>query len=304
MYERKHGEEIFCETETVQPILLLQGTGAMFHTHISQSHFISLDEVVARLTRHRAVESIAILGSGARGTLNPASDFDILVVLSEAPVPVSLLLTTIDQRLAEVVFLSAGTIERWLRMEIYDPASNAGPMLRRLQKARVAFDRAGRMTRLYEKARSRVWKEEHIQQEIWEAWFSCNYNLLHTKRLLLSTDPVYLLAVDLRLLPGIYDQWKAYFLVRQLPWQGDKEAIRYLMSHDPDYVALLQQCLAEADRERKVQLYEKLTALTLAPLGSLWSYDTTAIEVQSEGEVQPELLQAAFAWWEQLISPS
>lgn len=275
----------------------------MFQTHLSQSHFTSLDEVVARLTQHGEVESIAILGSGATGILNPASDYDILVVLSEAPVPVSLVLTTIDQRLAEVVFLPAGTIEQWLSTETFDPASNAGPMLRRLQKARVAFDRTGRITRLYEKAWSSSWKEEHPQQEVWEAWFSCNYDLQHTKRLLTSTDPTYLMAVDLRLLPGIYDLWKAYFLVRQVPWQGDKEAIRYLMSHDPDYLALLQQCLAEADREHKVHLYEKVAELTLAPLGALWNDDATAIEVHTEGEAQPELLQAAFAWWEQLISP-
>jgi len=58
----------------------------------------------------------------------------------------------------------------------------------------------------------------------------------------------------------------------------------------------------ETDRERKVELYEKVAALTLAPLGALWSYDATAIELRTEGDIQPELLQAAFAWWEDLIS--
>jgi predicted nucleotidyltransferase len=275
----------------------------MFHTHVSHSHFLSLDEVVARLTRHGEVESIAILGSGATGTLTPASDYDILVVLSEAPVPVSLVLTTIERRLAEIVFFSADTIEQWLSMETFDTASYAGSMLRRLQKARLAFDRTGRLTQLYEKALSSSWQEQHDQQKVWEAWFNCNYDLLHTKRLLTSSDPVYGMAGELRLLRVIYDVWKAYFLVRQVPWQGEKEAIRYLMRHDPDYVALLQQCVAEANRERKVQLYERVAELTLAPLGALWNADATAIEVQTEGEAQPELLQAAFAWWEQVISP-
>ena len=275
----------------------------MFQTHLSQSHFTSLDEVVTKLTQHGEVESIAILGSGATGILNPASDYDILVVLSEAPVPVSLVLTTIDQRLAEVVFLPAGTVEEWLAMETFDTESYPGSMLRRLQKAHVAFDRTGRITRLYEKALSSSWQTEHDQQKVWEAWFSCNYDLQHTKRLLTSTDPVYLMAGDLRLLTNISELLRTYFLIRQVPWQGEKEAIRYLMSHDPDYLEVLQHCLAETNRERKVDLYEKVAALTLAPLGALWSYDATAIELQTEGEAQPELLQAAFAWWEQLISP-
>ena len=75
----------------------------MFQTSVSQSHLTSLDEVVTRLAHHREVESIVILDSGAKGHLNPASDYDVLVVLSEMPVPVSLVLTTIERRLAEVV---------------------------------------------------------------------------------------------------------------------------------------------------------------------------------------------------------
>jgi predicted nucleotidyltransferase len=275
----------------------------MFQTHVSQSHFTSLDEVVARLTRHGEVESIAILGSGATGILSPASDYDVLVVLSEMPVPVSLVLTTIERRLAEVVFFSADTIEEWLAMETFDTESYAGSMLRRLQKARVAFDRTGRITHLYEKALSGSWEEKHDQQKVWQAWFSCNYDLQHTKRLLTSPDPVYLMAGDLRLLTNISDLLRTYLLIRQVPWQGEKEAIRYLMSHDPDYLEVFQRCLAETNRERKVDLYEKVAALTLAPLGALWSYDATAIELRTEGEMRPELLQAAFAWWEHVISP-
>jgi len=71
-----------------------------------------------------------------------------------------------------------------------------------------------------------------------------------------------------------------------VPWQGEKEAIRYLMSHDPAYLEMFQRCLVETDRERKVELYEKVAALTLAPPGTLWSYDATAIELRTEGDIQ------------------
>src|SRR2546423_8634678 len=90
---------------------LLQRKNDMFQTHVSQSHSTSLDEVVVRLKRHHEVESLAILGSGATGILTPASDYDLLVVLIEMPVPISLILTTIDHRLAEVVLVSASSID-------------------------------------------------------------------------------------------------------------------------------------------------------------------------------------------------
>ena len=111
------------------------------------------------------------------------------------------------------------------------------------------------------------------------------------------------MAGDLRLLTTISDLLTTYFLIRQVPWQGGKEAIRYLMSHDPDYFEVFQHCVAETNRERKVDLYEKVAALTLAPLGALWSSDATVIELRTEGEMRPEQLQAAFAWWAHLISP-
>ncbi|HEY0753002.1 MAG TPA: hypothetical protein VGD98_03420 [Ktedonobacteraceae bacterium] len=281
---------------------IIHSTSNIFYTRVSQSHFTSLEEVIARLTLRHEVESLVLLGSGAEGILHPASDYDIMLVLAGMTVPISLVLTTIAQRLAEVVFFSAETLERWLTTEAGDTAKNAAPMLRRLQKARVVFDRTGRTTRLHEKALGHAWQDEHTQREVWEAWFFCNYDLQHTRRLLASSDHVYLLAVDLRLLSGISEAWKAYFLVRRVPWQGEKEALRYLADHDPDYRLLLQRCLAEAKREHKMQLYEELVKLALAPLGSLWSYDATAIELYTEGDIQPEALQTAFAWWEAALS--
>src|SRR5260370_14337556 len=112
----------------------------MFQTSVSQNHLTSLDVVVTRLARHREVESIAILGSGAKGILNPASDYDVLVVLSEMPVPVSLVLTTIERRLAEVVFFSADTIEEWLATETFYAGSYATSMFRRVQKTSAGLD--------------------------------------------------------------------------------------------------------------------------------------------------------------------
>lgn len=280
----------------------VEGDRAIFQTHISKSHFLSLDEVIARLAQHHEVESITILGSGAKGTMNPASDYDVLVVLFDLTMPVSLVLTTIDQRLAEVVFFSADTIEQWLSVETCNKENQAGPILRRLQKARVAFDRTGHITRLHEKALSAVWEEERDQRVIWEAWFYSNYDLLHTKRLLTSTDPVYLMAGELKMLNNVYELLKTYFLVHQVPWSGEKEAIRYLTSHDPAYLELFQRYLAETNRESKGQLYEKIAEFALAPIGALWDYEATAIELQTEGERQPEQLEAAFAWWERVIS--
>ena len=54
---------------------------------LSQSNSMSLDEVLTRLSRNRAVEGVLTLGSTRARELHEHSDYDLLVVLSQMPVP-------------------------------------------------------------------------------------------------------------------------------------------------------------------------------------------------------------------------
>jgi hypothetical protein len=66
---------------------------------------LSLPDVIARLTAHPELESLLLMGSTAQDTLTPASDYDLLAVMTTLPEPLGLVHTTIDQRLAEVYFI-------------------------------------------------------------------------------------------------------------------------------------------------------------------------------------------------------
>ncbi|HEX8906187.1 MAG TPA: hypothetical protein VF771_15165, partial [Longimicrobiaceae bacterium] len=92
---------------------------------------------------------------------------------------------------------------------------------------------------------------------IYDAWLTVGYNVAHARRYLLSVDPVAREAVDVRLLYSLMEVVGHYFTVRRVPWRGEKPALRYLMRHDPGYLDRLRRCLVEADRQRKVELYEE-----------------------------------------------
>lgn len=81
-------------------------------------------------------------------------------------------------------------------------------------------------------------------------------------------------AVDGSLLDHLLDH---YFLVRRLPWRGSQEARRSPADRDPERLAQFRQCLAEADRRRKVERYEALARLTTAPVGELRTLVATAV---------------------------
>ena len=273
---------------------------------ISRSNTLTLDAILARLAQRTAVEGVLLIGSTGTSALTPSSDYDLVVVLSEMPAPLHVALTTIDKRLTDVIFFSVAAIERILNQErLADPVDSLeGKLIRWLQAGQIAFDRAGLLGAAQRKTQSGQWLRAAGEGEIYAAWFGVNYNVQQTRRMLSSSDPVYLWAVDFRLLYQLTDLWGSYFRVRRLPWEGEKGAIRYFLAHDPAYFDLFRACLAETDRSRKVQFYEQLAALTLAPVGGLWPDGATAIQlaIGAEGELPPGAVSTALAFWESLVA--
>jgi hypothetical protein len=120
------------------------------------------------------------------------------------------------------------------------------------------------------------------------------------KRMIQSTDPVYLTAVDMMLATGLSGLGRAYFTVRNLPWEGEKAAVRYLQEHDPGFLAQLRDCFAEADRVRKLGLYEKLVEQAIAPAGDLWQPGMAAVTLRDPDQ-NTKHLELALQFWEDLL---
>lgn len=273
-------------------------------TRASPTLTLTLDQVIARLARHDAVDGVIVMGSASDNTLKPASDYDLWVVLSALPAPLWLVFTWVDHRLTEVLFTSVPNLERLVADGAIAPAnSHAATELDWLRHGRIAFDRVGRLRRARERARATGQVGPVRERDSYATWFKINYNVQQTRRMLGADDPLYHLAVDFRLLYSLAELWTGYFVVRRLPWLGEKAALRYLSVHDPDYLALFRRCLGETDRARKVGLYAELATATLAPLGGLWASDATAVTVElpDDEELPPEMVPAALAFWEQLV---
>jgi predicted nucleotidyltransferase len=274
----------------------------MPQTRHSVSNTLTLDQAIAWLARRRVVDGIVVIGSAGQNALTPASDYDLLVVLADMPVPLHVALTYIDRRLTDVIFVSVADIDRLLTSEAQTvPAvSEEGKLIWWLQTGRIAFDRLGRLRRAQAWTQSGQRFHMASEGELYSAWFGISYDVMQTKRMLASADPTYVMMVDLRLLFSLHDLWLDYFRVRKLLYPG-KEAIRYLADHDPSYLELFRQCLAEIDRQRKVQLYEQLARLTIAPVGDLWEEGRTAVQLKPGVEWRPGMVEDALAFWEGLF---
>jgi hypothetical protein len=267
---------------------------------------LSLAEVIARLSKRPAVDGILVMGSGGTPDMHPASDYDLFVVLNTMPASLYLVATEIDHRLAEIYFGPTEKLQGYLAAEPpLQPVDIDAAVIRWLQTGRIAFDRYGLLSRAQDKFRQRDWQDWFQPQtdlQSHQTWFSVNYNLAQTRRMLASPDPVYQTTVELRLLYTIMEVWQAYFKLRHLPSLGEKHDIRYLAAHDPQYLDLFRCCLAEPDRALKFELYRRLASIALAPMGGLWQEGTTAMQLRGDTQWQPDTVDNALAFWRQLVT--
>jgi hypothetical protein len=248
------------------------------------------------------VDGLVTVGSTGQSSFTPTSDYDVLVVLAEMPVPLQVGITYIDHRLTDLLFATTTHVEQILTAQVaIDGDGWEGRIARWLTTGQVVFDRHGRVRQAQAKVCGGNWIRPLEGIDAYGAWIGVNFNLLHTRRLMQSDDPAHVYAAELRMsLYGVVSILLSYFRIRKLPWEGDKAAIRYLMVHDLPYLELLQQFLRESDPHRKLAAYERIAAATLAPVSALWSGEPTVLW----NDMLPaswEMLGQGLAFWEALF---
>ncbi len=266
---------------------------------------MTLDAVLAQLSRHPLVDGLVTVGTTGRDSLTPCSDYDLLVVLAEMPAPLSVGITYIDHRLTDLLFASTAQVEQIVAAEEAIAGDEwVGRIARWLMAGQVVFDRHGRVREAQAKVCGGAWIRPLEEIDAYGAWIGVNYFLLHTRRMIQSDDPVYRQAAELRIaLYGATNLIYSYFRVRKLPWEGDKAAIRHLMAHDMPYLELLQRFLREPDPQHKLDLYEQLAAATLAPLSALWNNEPTVLWNDSVPATR-EAIEQGLRFWEALLGNS
>ena len=266
---------------------------------------IPLNDLLARLANCDQVEGLLQIGSLAQQSFNPASDYDLVIVLRPGRAelgaaepaevwsePWFVGVTEVDGRFTDLLFVTTDALEQVLALtQAVEPDAPLAPIIRWLQQGQLCYDRAGRLRQAQEKVRLGEWIEPINQDSAYGAWFSINYNLAQTRRMLQSPDEIYRQTVEIRMaVYGHMDIWFGYFTMRKLAWDGDKWAVRYLNEHDPAFLTSYRQFVRENDRERKFAHYEQAAAMATLPLGGLWSRPATVSNLQSANQLWATLI--------------
>ncbi|MEM7031859.1 MAG: hypothetical protein AAF629_20055 [Chloroflexota bacterium] len=271
----------------------------------TQSYHLSLNETLNRLKASDIVAGLAFFGSRTLHPDNPVSDYDLLVLVPEMPYPIFQMLTHIDQRMADVVFVEVETVDKLVTLDHpVIPRSPEGMLMLKIRQAQIVYDASGHLEKAYQATLQRM-QSDHCfvsmtDSHLYAAWFWENHGLFHIKRMIQSDDPVYLMAVDMMLIRGLSSICHIYYQIHDLIWEGEKAAIRYLQSEDPAYFELFQACLQEMDRKQKALQYEQLVKETLKPVGSLWQPGITTVYLRDTA-LQPTHTNEVLQYWEHLL---
>jgi hypothetical protein len=238
-----------------------------------------LATVIEYLSNQPYVDGIMQIGSLTTTTFSPTSDYDLVIVLRDAPVPWYVGVTSVDYRFTDLLFVNPTALEHIAALSTPVALNDSlTPIIRWLETGQIVFDRSDRLAKAQHHVRSMQWIDPVPDKDVFGAWFSTNYNLAQARRMLSAHVPLYQMTVDIRMaLHGHMDVWYSYFTIRRIVDTGEKNAIRYLLAHDPDFLSEYRQFIHEIDRNAKFARYEKVAALALAPFGGLWAADTTAM---------------------------
>jgi hypothetical protein len=268
----------------------------------SSTSTITLKQVIDRLKLHPAVDGILLVGTTDSDMLTPISDYDILIVLSESPVPLHVGVTCIDNRLTDLLFTTVNEVDRIIaEKKQLKPFTYLLSVTRWLQTGNIVFDRTDRLHRAKDILQNTNLAAPPNEYDRYGICFGLNFDYRHNHRMAESDDPVYQTALDLRFCFTINNLFWGYFSLRGILWEGEKKAVRHLEIHDPEFLKLVRQCLAETDRKVKFKLLENLSEIVTAPAGGLWTGKPTAIATKGEENPTPPDIGKASLFWEQLI---
>jgi len=255
-------------------------------------------QVLERVAAHDLVDGLIVVGSAGHGQLTAASDYDLVIVLAEMPVPLHTGVTYIDSRFTDLIFHTTEQVEAILAAtDSFDFWDWRGRLVGWLETGEVTFDRHGQLAVAQAKVRRGQWITPVGHHAARDAWQQINYNLAVVRRLLTAEDPTYLMAAQMRMaLFGPQDLFWNYFAVRGLRPDSEKQQIAYLQEHDPLFLAAFNRFLAETDRTEKFRRYEALAQQVLAPVGALWQPGETVLNLSGEDRTAALDQQALDLW--------
>lgn len=229
-----------------------------------------LDKIIEKLKSNDDVDAVFLTGSHGTQEAKAYSDIDLVIILKENKNNLYSLYRWIDGIFADIFFFDLTDLKRIENCAGKYENPMDGAFMSWLKKADIKFDKSGNLSVLKNKTDESG--ESLVQTKDKDSfWQKINYNFVANKRYFESNDPLYLEALELRLLYSMIEVICGYVAFRDISWRGEKEAVKYLKNNHPDFYNIFKSYSTSNNLADKFRFYEQMLNLVFTDEYKKWT---------------------------------
>lgn len=230
----------------------------------------SLDKIIEKLKLSDEIDAVFLTGSHGTKDSKTHSDIDLVIILKENKNNLYSLYRWIGGVFADIFFFDLADTERIGNCAGKYENSMDSTFMSWLKKADIKFDKSGSLSELKNKE-DRDEKSPVSTKDKDSFWQKINYNFVANKRYFESNDPLYLEALELRLLYSVIEAMCGYIALRDIAWRGEKEAVKYLKNNHQDFYDIFKSYSISNNLADKFRFYEQMVDLVFTDEYKKWT---------------------------------
>ena len=267
----------------------------MLYTHTMSE----LDVLIATLKSKPEVDSVFVTGSVSRGEATESSDLDLVVVLSANPTGIRSAYQYIDGTFSDIFFFTTSEVEEILAFDIVDANDLRGMLVSWVQQGTIHFDTSGTVTRLATVAETIELKVSESEKD--NKIHTISYDSLRCERYFRSDNTNKQAALELMLPSAVLGLVVAFLTLRDEPWRGEKEAMKYIKEQDKVFFDLYTSFINSTSLNARMQAYRDMISRTLPPTVDMLDYATPFTLPRNTASGGDDNAQELF--WRMLTTP-
>jgi len=256
-----------------------------------------LKQIIEKLKNNDKVDCVFFFGSRGKKDHKLHSDIDLAVILKRNEKDIKSVYTFIDGTFAEIFFFDLSDIKKLKKGGEINPRVSFGVLTTWLQNADIQFDKSGTVSSFIRQRNNIFLKVPY--SDAYKQWETSNYNYFSNKRYFDSNDPLYHEALEIRLFYCVAELITDYFLLRNIPWRGEKNAILWFKKNDPGYYKIFKAYIQASDLKERFNLYSKMFHRVFPNEYKIWNKNS--LIVRSYKEFTEDTLKGLTKYWKNLI---
>ena len=182
----------------------------------------------------------------------------MIIILDKNSEDIKSIYTTVENRFADIFFFDVDFLNQLKEKGEVLGNNFSGIFFSWLAKGKIEYDPESILADFKSKIGENLPTQKITDSEKRDVWIKTNYNFICNKRYYNSTNDLYHKALELRLLYSVIELITTYFSFRNIPWRGEKNAVKYFEQNDPDFYSVFQEYSKSHSLEQKMKYYEAL----------------------------------------------